>query len=57
MPEIILLWEFQAETFYVCPKHGFVHTYKVSAWNLIRRMIFAKHKFQANILELELTKR
>ena len=27
------LWEFQAETLYVCPKHGFGHTYKVSAWN------------------------
>ena len=26
-----LRWEFQAETFYMCPKHGFGHTYKVSA--------------------------
>ena len=28
------LWrEFRAETFYVCPKPCFGHTYKVSAWN------------------------
>ena len=27
------LWIFQAETLYVCPKHGFGHTYKLSAWN------------------------
>ena len=28
-----LRWEFQAETLYVYPKHGFGHTYKVPAWN------------------------
>ena len=27
------LWEFQAETLYVCPKPCFGQTYKVSAWN------------------------
>ena len=27
------LWAFQAETFFVCPKLCFGHTYKVSAWN------------------------
>ena len=27
------LWEFQADTLYVCPKPCFGHTYKVSAWN------------------------
>ena len=32
MPEY-LWWDFQAETLYVCPKHGFGHMYKVSAWN------------------------
>ena len=28
-----LWWEFQSENLYVCPKQGFGHTYKVSAWN------------------------
>ena len=27
------VWEFQAETLYVCPKPSFGQTYEVSAWN------------------------
>ena len=41
---------FQAETLMVCPKQGFGHTDKVSAWNSWSE-ISAKHKFWENILE------
>ena len=34
------LWEFQAETLYVCPKPCFGHTYKVSAWNSQHKCYF-----------------
>ena len=47
-----LWWEFHAETLYVCPKHGFGHTYKVSVWNSHKKNdFFAIHKFPKNILE------
>ena len=35
-----ILWEFQADTLYVCPKPCFGHTYKVSAWNSQRKSDF-----------------
>ena len=35
----------------MCPKHGFGHTYKVSAWNSHQKTIFAIHKFRDNFLE------
>ena len=44
------VWHFQAETLYVCPKHGFGHTYKVLARNShhkcdIRHCIFSRDYF------------
>ena len=43
------LWEFQAETLYVCPCFG--HTYKVSAWNSHDKCYFWFVYFHEIILE------
>ena len=39
------LWEFQAETFYVCSKPCFGHTYKVAAWNSHHKYDFWHYVF------------
>ena len=46
-----LWWEWQAETLYMFPKHGFGHTYKNAAWNSHKNMISVIHKFREIILE------
>ena len=49
--EIISLWEFQAETMYVCPKYRFGHTYKVSAWNSQHKCDFWHSIFSRDYLK------
>ena len=46
-----LHWEFRVETLYVCPKHGFGHTYSVWAWNSHNKYDSAIRKFRENVLE------
>ena len=54
MPEITLWLEFQAEVVYICPKHGFGHTYNVSVWNSHKKYDFCNTKFTEHILESSL---
>ena len=45
-----MVWEIQAETLYVCPKHGFGHTHKVSAWNFHKKYDFCNTQISREYL-------
>ena len=51
-----LWWEFQSEKLYVCPKQGFGHTYKVSAWNSHHKYYLCNTQISRNFFG-ELAKR